>query len=463
MPVAGNGVCPRLGINPAPRNRSSDIMPSAEPIDTILIERRSLRWLLLFYSLFILYGTFIPFRFNADAGFVQAQWARFFAAPYAGGVKQFSLSDVVSNIFLFVPFGFLWIGSDLGKKLFSHFLTACFVVGALGGLFGLAIEIGQLYSPGRTSSLLDAVCNGSGAALGGAFGYGFFRLLRGRLGLTAVAVLRRRPSLLLLGACLCVYAIDAFYPFDVTLDVSTLWDNFKHARWVPFVRGAERYWLDLVVEKALLFAVIGYLARANLQKAFVMHRNLSAALGCVAAAFVIEAGKLFFAGRSPNTENFLLAALGALLGVVAVYPLARTAFCRRAGTLILMTLNLLVIAWSEWAPFDWIGTATDLSHRLRLIEWLPFSGYYGADPRLALFDLLKKFVLVGPLGFLIARRSHEALTGHPLWRATITGLVVGVFFEAVQIALRARTPSVTDVLLFGGASWFGAWVGEKLE
>ena len=95
-------------------------MPSTDLFEAALIERRSLRWLLLFYCLFIVYGTFIPFKFTDDAAFVQSQWSGFFNPPYADGVRQFSLSDLVSNILLFVPFGFLWVGSDIGKTIFNR-------------------------------------------------------------------------------------------------------------------------------------------------------------------------------------------------------------------------------------------------------------------------------------------------------------------------------------------------------
>ncbi|MGH7871741.1 MAG: VanZ family protein [Candidatus Binatia bacterium] len=436
-------------------------MPSAEHLAPALIERHSLRWLLLLYSLFILYGTFIPFEFSGDAVVLQSQLTRFFRPPFANGVRQFSLADMSSNILLFVPFGFLWVGSDIGKNIFSRLWAAFFVVGLLGGLFGLAIEIGQLFSPGRIPSLLDALCNGSGAAIGGLFACSFFRLLRGRLGNYAIAVLNHRPSLLLLALYLAAYAVDAFYPFDVTLDVSTVWHNVKYARWIPFTGGVRRYWPDLIVEKVMLFAAIGYLARGNLKTSFVANRGLGAWWLCVAASLAIEMGKLLFSGRSPNVENFMLSSFGALLGVVLAYPLATTALCRRHAFAILLSLTVLVAAWAELSPLDWVGSVAEWSTRAERIEWLPLTAYYHADPRLALFDLLKKLLLVGPFGFLLAMRTHRISAAHPRLRATVAGLVLGALFEAAQIGVSSRTASSTDVLLFGLASWFGAFACER--
>ena len=150
-------------------------MPAGAHADTPNVEKRALRWLLLFYCLFILYGSFIPFRFSDDPAFVHSQWMRFFTPPFVHGVKTFSLLDVVSNILLFIPFGFLWCGSQIEIRLFRRPWRACFVTGLLGLLFGLSIEAGQTFSPGRTASILDALSNGLGSAVGGTLGYFFFR------------------------------------------------------------------------------------------------------------------------------------------------------------------------------------------------------------------------------------------------------------------------------------------------
>jgi hypothetical protein len=51
----------------------------------------------------------------------------------------------------------------------------------------------------------------------------------------------------------------------------------------------------------------------------------------------------------------------------------------------------------------------------------------------------------------VSPRKRQAL-------AAAAGLLVGLVLEAGQIALQSRNPSLTDVLLFGGAAWAGAVV-----
>src|SRR5215831_4828409 len=73
-------------------------------------ERRLLRWLLLAYCLFIIYGSFMPFRFSTAPDSVLFHLSSIQLFPYQDGVRHFSLSDVVSNILLFIPFGGLAAG-----------------------------------------------------------------------------------------------------------------------------------------------------------------------------------------------------------------------------------------------------------------------------------------------------------------------------------------------------------------
>jgi hypothetical protein len=86
------------------------------------------------------------------------------------GVPSFSGSDVPVNLLGFVPFGFL---------VCLRLLTAgkpsprgcLFLAVALGFAVSLAIELTQVWLPGRDSSLLDLTMNTVGSAIGGAMAF----------------------------------------------------------------------------------------------------------------------------------------------------------------------------------------------------------------------------------------------------------------------------------------------------
>jgi VanZ family protein len=253
---------------------------------------------------------------------------------------------------------------------------------------------------------------------------------------------------------------DAYYPFDVTLEVSAVWHNLKNSRLIPFTGGLRRFWLDLFLEKVLLFAAIGYLALRNLSDSSVLNQRLAWA-ACSTIAALIEVGKLFFAGRAPNVDNVVFSSLGALGGVTIIAPLAATSFARKHAEKILGLSLLCIIAYVELSPFDWIRSAHEIRSRVAMIEWLPFRSYYSAEPQAALFDLAKKMFLLGALGFLVAQGNRDGTPRKRQVLATTVGLLLGLILEASQIGLWSRNPSLTDVFLFGAAAWAGAVVFER--
>ena len=91
-------------------------------------------------------------------------WAPFrFAIPHEIELHfKVHLYDVVSNIFLFVPLGFLYQLSSREPR--SQTALPVLIAGA--ALSGL-IEIGQIFLPGRYTSPIDVMTNSAGAWLGG--------------------------------------------------------------------------------------------------------------------------------------------------------------------------------------------------------------------------------------------------------------------------------------------------------
>ena len=185
-------------------------------------EKRAAQGLLLAYCLFIVYGSFIPFHFDFDPNFARWRWSLFLTDSLHERIAHASLSDVVSNILLFIPFGtlrmWLWSARVRGKRP----LRPTLVTAAYGLIFGVVIESGQTLSPGRISSLLEALCNGLGAFIGAIWGLVLVRSFRGSFKATLVHVLRNQPTLLLLCYLLLGVLANSYFPFDVTLDVSAV-------------------------------------------------------------------------------------------------------------------------------------------------------------------------------------------------------------------------------------------------
>lgn len=131
---------------------------------------------LLGYMLFItLVITLVPFRFHLPNRFVVAWYIK--------------LSDIVANVFFFIPLGFFYQftrGENATVLLpsFSSSVTQASRLGLsdenktsrnvrwglyaliLGLLLSLCIETAQLFLSGRYSSYMDLLANGTGAWIG---------------------------------------------------------------------------------------------------------------------------------------------------------------------------------------------------------------------------------------------------------------------------------------------------------
>jgi VanZ family protein len=215
------------------------------------------------------------------------------------------------------------------------------------------------------------------------------------------------------------------------------------------------------MEKVVVFAGAAFLVFRNLSSVTLMNRSVMAWAAVTLFSLSTEAGKLLFVGRVPNIENVLVSSIGALGGVLLIPPISKLAPIKRAPIESLMLLSLIVLAYAELSPFDWIQSVDELRVRITRIEWFPLLSYYSADPQSAVFDLGKKLFLMVPLGFLLAAKSPKMARCR--WSAAVIGALIGIMLEACQILLRTRTPSVTDTLTFGIAAWIGAVLFERYQ
>ena len=108
-------------------------------------------------ALLIAYGHIYPFEFTFPAYTVDLIKLYLFSLVYAG------ITDTVSNIFLFIPLGFIAARAcrpPLKPVSYTIRITiACFV-------FSYLLQAAQLFVVARVPSLLDSVFNTVGCAVG---------------------------------------------------------------------------------------------------------------------------------------------------------------------------------------------------------------------------------------------------------------------------------------------------------
>ena len=119
-------------------------------------DKTSLGYALLIYMcIVVVLITLVPFEFRIPARF-HITWS-------------ISLPHFVTNIFLFIPIGFLFRLTRRKRQNFLNFHTLTFSL-----LFSLAIESTQAFIPDRCTMVFDVIGNSLGALLGGMI-YTFLR------------------------------------------------------------------------------------------------------------------------------------------------------------------------------------------------------------------------------------------------------------------------------------------------
>jgi VanZ family protein len=134
------------------------------PMKSLYLESSTRFLALTSVILGILLVTLFPSAPGLASGFDRG-WAPLSAADFVANVRHVTLLDVVQNVLLFIPFGFLSASffansraMGIGPPAWSCLAGICLSGG---------VEILQAWIPGRYPSLSDMVLNGAGA-LGGA-------------------------------------------------------------------------------------------------------------------------------------------------------------------------------------------------------------------------------------------------------------------------------------------------------
>ena len=115
------------------------------------------------FLIFVIYGSLVPFQFDSIT--LQMAWKQY-ANIDLFNIKIKSRTDLAANVLLFIPLGFLWsqiLLAEMGKGAriaCSFFLLISF------SFLSASIEFLQLFSPARTTSVVDIYAETFGGAMG---------------------------------------------------------------------------------------------------------------------------------------------------------------------------------------------------------------------------------------------------------------------------------------------------------
>lgn len=409
--------------------------------------------LLLAYALFIVYATTIPLAFSLNLEHFVAQFNAFAADPFQlEATHGVVLTDMVSNILLFLPFGFFFLlarpEAALRAKRMRLVLQTTRASAALSG----GVEFLQLLTHARVTSALDLVANVLGALLGAGLALRYREDFRLFMHLRVQKRLASSPEL----ALFCTYALllvlAQFFPFDFTLALSAL---KRAVREIDFSLPNTATELGRFYSKSLLFAAFSFLWLRT-QNARDLTRTVTHALAAtLAAAAALEAMQFFRVNHVVTLRNLLAGLQGGVYGAVLFILLLRrvaNSFApARPERYQNLTLKLARWHWPvfflllELQPYEF--NFARLPQQLQNFNWLPFFEYYNRTGAQAFFDLCAGLVRFAVLALLLpARKAAASLypAKTEIFFILIGASALSFATEILQLALPDRTASITD-------------------
>lgn len=383
------------------------------------------RLLWALFSLFVVYGTTIPFSFHAGMG---PGIARINLHPLGMRAGDISAPDLLQNVLLFIPFGFLGYISLHNKKSRLKLLALV----AMGAGLSAFVESLQLFSATRWPALSDVLFNTLGTVVGVVFGI----WLKGRvLGIKSDPSWRRVldapsafPALVFAGLAV----IGSWEPFDFALDVGLFMDKAKPLLRHPFDLSLPND--ELVVFIRFLLATLfacRLAAEAGLRRPA---RILVPALSIIALS--LEGTQIIITSRSPALQDAATSVLGVAAGGIAFgFPGFREHPWKWG---VVGALSVFASAVMDGLhPFRFRDFHTGFN-------WLPFMAEYARTGFQALGNLVEAALIYFPLGFLLgyffpaSRRSA--------WLALALAVAHSFAVETAQGLVAGRHADVTDVI-----------------
>ena len=123
------------------------------------------RWLWLWFAVFIVYGTTIPFQFDTDRTAVRGRVEALSWNPLTRpDGRRVSIPDTVQNVMLFLPFGVLGALAAAPRSTLNVRRIVWVTMAAAG--LSLAVEALQLLTVDRVASISDVAANTLGGCVG---------------------------------------------------------------------------------------------------------------------------------------------------------------------------------------------------------------------------------------------------------------------------------------------------------
>jgi glycopeptide antibiotics resistance protein len=414
--------------------------------------RRNARavFLWLLYALFLVYATTLPFEFEPDPAAAAAmKLAHMPLNPFSGPTGgRASIPDMTQNVLLFMPFGVLGMfamrpgrRSRRASAAAGRTLAAVVLITLLGALVSVSVEILQLFTTERTSSLNDVMTNTAGALLGGLAAAAVVELWSSASAIYGTIDLPAKSMFRLVSVAASLLVVAAWHPFDASLDVGGLVGKVRTFIGDPWQSGALG---DEAVDW-LRYAFFGGATAAWLRGARVSRPQGAAALLTVIVAVALELSQTIIGSRMPGVKDMVVGAAGGVSGALLESAVRRMS----------PAVQIVGVTAASWLATSVLALAPfTLRSAHEPMAWMPFRTYYQYTSGQTVSHVIELAMAFFPIGFVLLR-----VAGRSGWLGVAgMALPLAASLEYLQGWIVDRVPDITDVTVMTLGAILGAWV-----
>ena len=397
----------------------------------------------LYFIIFLLYASLVPFQLKSSLKEVVDHFNAIRWVPYFIDGHRVSLTDLVSNITLFLPLGFFAAGALYSRIKTFYLIVLCAICGFL---VSSLMELLQLFTTIRVPSITD-ICNNTLGAISGCLIYLLYHNKFSDVVKPFLLHQLKRP--LYQVYTLFIFVGILFYqliPFDFSLDIGTIKGGIKFFLKNFHVILQWRY-MQSSINNFLFFTVASYaLYNSFFRKESIVNRLIWTVGLCSMGILGIEFMQLFIASRGSNISNIVCALIGVANGLYWNTRLRRYK-TRLKKLRVFFTVNYtLFFLFNYLFPF----TLTDtIRNNISLYSIIPFASYFVTISLGSIVDLCTQIFLFVPLGCYCAKANGSYKKS--FW----IGCLIALLFESSHIFLATRFYDITDILSGGIGSALG--------
>jgi VanZ family protein/O-antigen ligase len=427
-------------------------------------DNTSVARLALGYLALIVYGSLLPFHLNELS--LATAWINFQHIPLLKlGVEN--RADLVANLLLYIPFGFLVCGWLVGENRRPSVLVTGMLLSLLfTTVVALAVEFTQQFFAPRTVSLNDLFAEFAGSVLG----ISLWPVIGKRLMHLTRSIFQggAQARYALLGAYTLAYAVLSIFPYDFLLS-SGEWQAklaSGNVGWLFVPNCGGGCVLRLIPEALLVIPLAMLVFRPT------PHHQpfLGALIAGAMLGILIEGLQLTIASGISQGASVVSKAAGMILGVglMRLSPWADWRQIREYARPAL-TLGLIpyfgALAWlNGWLSGSWLGISEG---RVRLVDvhFLPFYYHYFTTETVALTSLLLQAALYLPIGaglWIWQWGRYPRELRHNYLAVAVTASLVASAIEAAKLFIVDKHPDPTNILIAAVAAMGAYWLLNSL-